>query len=378
MSGADGHRVPKENVIGREGLGLKIALTTLNTGRLTVPAAVVASAKWCLRAARRWSSERVQWGRPIGEHEAIAHKLSDMAATTFAMEAVSELTSMMSDAGEFDIRIEAALAKLWNTEQAWRLADEMMQIRGGRGYETAESLRRRGEEPVPVERVLRDLRINTIFEGSSEVMRLLIAREAVDEHLSAAGDLVDPDLPARDRLSALPGIAAHYAWYPRRWVGWGGADYGEFGALSGHLRFVERASRRLARATFHAMVRYGPGLEKRQAVLFRLVDIGAELFAMSAACVRARWLLDREPEERGPERLADLFCRLSRRRVAELFRALSRNDDARSYETSRGVLAEITPGWRPASRRLAHVRTSLHPPPDHPGEVAWHRGNTLG
>lgn len=333
-------RVPKENVIGGEGLGLKIALTTLNTGRLTIPATVVASAKWCLGVSRRWSNERVQWGRPIGGHEAVGHKLSQMAATTFAMEAISELTSTMADSEEFDIRIEAALAKLWGTEQAWRIADETMQIRGGRGYETAESLKRRGEEPLQVEQVLRDTRINTIFEGSSEVMRLLIAREAVDEHLSAAGNLVDPELSARDKLAALPKISAHYAaWYPRRWVGWESAGYGEFGELARHLRFVERASLRLSRATFHAMLRHGPKLERRQTTLFRLVDIGAELFAMSAACVRARWLLEKEPAERGPEQLADLFCCLSRRRIQALFRSLYRNNDAYASETSRRILA---------------------------------------
>lgn len=333
-------RVPKENVLWGEGLGLKLALTTLNTGRLTIPAATVASAKWCLGVARRWANERRQWGAPIGEHEAIAQKLAGIAANTFAMEAVADLTALMADSGEVDIRIEAALAKLWNTETAWRVADETMQIRGGRGYETAESLRRRGELPVPLERVMRDLRINTIFEGSSEIMRLFIAREAVDEHLRVAGALIDPGLSARNKLSAFPEIASHYArWYPRQWAALKTSRYEEFGGLARHLRFVERSSRRLARATFHAMVRYGGKLEKKQAVLFRIVDIGAELFAMSAACSRARWLLRRDPGDEGPVEMADLFCRLSRRRVNALFAALFRNDDRRVYEVSRRVLA---------------------------------------
>jgi alkylation response protein AidB-like acyl-CoA dehydrogenase len=333
-------RVPKENVLWGEGLGLKLALTTLNTGRLTIPAAAAASGKWCLGVARRWAAERKQWGAPIGHHEAIARKLSEMAATTFAMDAVADLSALLADSKAVDIRIEAALAKLWNTEAAWRVADETMQIRGGRGYETAASLAGRGEKPVPVERVMRDLRINTIFEGSSEILRLFVAREAVDEHLRVAGELIDPELSPANKLAALPQIVAHYAaWYPRQWAGWKAPRCEEFGALAGHVRFVERGSRRLARSTFHAMVRFGGGLEKRQGVLFRLVDIGAWLFAMSAACARARWLVRRDPGEEAPVRLADLFCRLARRRVNALFAALFRNDDRYACEVSREVLA---------------------------------------
>lgn len=334
-----GVRVPKENIIWGEGLGLKLALTTLNTGRLTIPAAATASGKWCLEVARRWANDRHQWGQPIGKHEAVAQKLADIAATTFAMESVTELTSLMADTEEVDYRIEAALAKLWNTEAAWRVADETMQIRGGRGYETAESLERRGEFPVPMERVLRDLRINTIFEGSSEIMRLLIAREAVDAHLRVAGDLIKPDLPTKEKLSAFPNIAKHYAtWYPQQWNGFRKPRYEEFGELARHMRFVESSSRKLARSTFHAMVRFGPKLEKKQMVLFRMVDVGAELFAMSAACTRAQWMLQKNPHDESPVRMADLFCRISRRRVNGLFAEVFHNDDSHTYKVAREVL----------------------------------------
>lgn len=328
--------VPAENMIGQEGRGLKIALTTLNTGRLSIPATAAGAGRYALKAAREFSRDRVQWGKPIGQHDAIAQKLAFIAATSFAIEAVAELGGALADQEQNDIRIEAAVAKLWCTEMAWQVVDAMIQVLGGRGYETAQSLAERGEKPVPAEQMLRDLRVSRIFEGSSEIMRLFIAREAVDQHLKVAGALAEMDssavAKARDALKA----ANFYArWLPKLNVGPGQnpTSYSEFGRLGQHLRFVERSSRRLARSTFYGMMRYQARLEQRQSYLFRLVDIGAELFAMSAAVVRARMLGTREAEE-----LADLFCRQARARVQGLFHGLWHNEDDRSYRTAQRTL----------------------------------------
>ena len=332
-------RVPKENILWGEGKGLKLALITLNTGRLTIPATCAAAGKWCVNVARHWANVREQWGAPVGKHDAVAQILGNMAASTFAMEAVAELSAGLADAGKSDIRLEAAIAKMFNSEKSWEIVDDLMQIRGGRGYETARSLAARGEPPIPVERAMRDLRINLIFEGSSEIMRLFIAREAVDPHLSKAGAMLDRKAGTGDKLKGLMGLGTHMAgWYPQLVAGWGRwPRFNDYGRLAPHLRFVERASRKLGRTLFYAMTRFGPKLEKRQAVLFRLVDIGAELFAMSATCVRARQLA--RQGDKNAVYLADLFCRGARRRVQRLFRDTFRNHDTFTYRVAQDVLA---------------------------------------
>jgi alkylation response protein AidB-like acyl-CoA dehydrogenase len=335
-------RVPAENLIGKEGEGLKIALTTLNAGRLAIPAIAAGSAKWSLKIAREWAGERVQWGKPVGEHGAVVEKISFIAATSYALESVLELSGQMADEGRNDIRIEAALAKLWSSEMACVIGDELLQIRGGRGYETAESLAARGERAVPVEQVVRDLRINRIFEGSSEIMRLLIAREAVDAHLSAAGDLANPKADLRQKAKAAAGASGFYAkWLPQLVFGEGQRPtaYREFGSLATHLRFVERSARKLARNTFYGMARWQAAMEQKQGFLGRVVDIGAELFAMAAACVRAeaQRVDDRVRGEQSYE-LADAFCQQATLRVEALFEALWSNTDSTDAALARNVL----------------------------------------
>jgi alkylation response protein AidB-like acyl-CoA dehydrogenase len=335
--------VPLENRIGEEGQGLKIALSTLNTGRLALPAICVGVSKWATKVAREFARERVQWGQPVGKHDAVAQKIAFIAATAFGLEAMLDVAARMADDKRNDIRIEAAIAKLYGSELGWRVTDELMQVRGGRGYETAASLKARGEAPVPVEQAMRDMRINRIFEGSTEIMHLLIAREAVDQHLEVAGELLegDGDLKAKGRAAVEAG--RFYAkWLPQLALGDGQkpSAYGEYGELAGHLRFVERNARKLARSTFYAMGRWQGGLERRQAVLGRIVDIGAELFAIASAVVYARTIREEQPQ-RATEaaELADLFAQQAERRVKALFGALWSNEDSANYELAQGVLA---------------------------------------
>jgi len=329
-------RVPSRNILWGEGKGLKLALVTLNTGRLTIPASVAGATKGMLRGVRQWAAERVQWGQPIAKHDAIAQKIARLAASTFAMESVAYLSTALYERGGTDIRLEAAIAKMFNTELAWRSVDDALQIRGGRGYETADSLRARGETPLPIERAMRDSRINLIFEGSSEIMRLFIAREAVDQHFSIAFPIVDPKSSMATRITYLMKAAPFYLrWYPGTWIS-SMKSYHGFGRLETHLEYLDRATRRLGRSIFHAMVRFGPKLEKRQMVLFRAVDIGAELYAMASTISRAKMLVEQGNAE--AMELAEVFCRESRDRVEASFRALYGEHDAALYRVAQRVV----------------------------------------
>ena len=324
--------IPKENLLWKEGHGLKLALITLNTGRLTIPAGCAASGRRMLEIAREWVNERVQWGLPIGKHEAVAAKLSWMASHTMAMEAIVWLTSGLADKGEVDLRLEAAMAKLFNTEVAWQCIDHLVQIRGGRGFETADSLKARGEKAVPVERIMRDMRINRIFEGTSEIQHLFIAREAVDPHMKRGYKILQPETPTGEKVSAAAKAGAFYAaWYPSQYVGWSRfPKHGEFGRLSNHMGYVERQSRHLSRSIFHAMMRFQAKLERKQMVLFRIVDIGTDLFAMSATISYAT-MLAKKGQTNALE-LADLFCREARTRIDQNFRTLFDNHDELAYK----------------------------------------------
>ena len=332
-------KVPRENIVLGEGEGLKLALMTLNIGRLTLPAASTGIGKWCLNVAREWSFKRHQWGSAIGEHESIALKLSYIASHTFAMDAVTWLTSAMADDPKREIRLEAALAKYFCTEVSWKIVDETLQIRGGSGYETSSSLAKRGADFWPVERVLRDARINRIIEGTSEIMHLFIAREALDPHLSKIKPLLSGKTSLPVKLAAAGKMFVFYAWwYPKMWLPPLKSVGPLPGPLSGHMAYVQNASKRLARQTFHQIMKYQQKLESKQSILNRIVEIGTELFAIAAVCSYAA-MLKKKGQDNAVD-LADNFCNDARRRVQILFQDTASNSDKGQLKIAKKILAK--------------------------------------
>lgn len=331
-------KIPIENRISEEGRGMAIALATINVGRLTIPAACAGAAKQLLSICRRWGKSRVQWGKPVGLHEEGRQKISYIASTTFAIEAISKLTSSWQDQGEVDIRIEGAMAKLFCTEALWKIANDTLQLRGGRGYETARSLKARGEPPYAVEQSVRDARINLIFEGSSEIMRLFLAREALDPHLKKAGALFSEKLSLGEKLKAgFKMLGFYMKWVPSQFTIFS-KSYSDLGILAKHFRYVEKNAHKLARKLFYYMVRYREKLESRQLILGRIIEIGSELFAISATVSYAASLHKKNPSDSTPLELADFFAVSAKRRIEEKFRALSDNDDRQSNALAKEVI----------------------------------------
>ncbi len=231
------------------------------------------------------------------------------------------------------------MVKLFCTDESWKVVDSTLQIRAGRGYETAPSLKGRGNAAYPVERAMRDSRVNTILEGSSEIMHLFIAREALDFHLVKIKCILNPKISVMGKIQSLIKMAFSYLfWYPALWAPSFGAGTKFPKPLDFHARFVTRTAKRLARMLFHKMMLYQQKLVQKQNTLNRFVDIGTDLFAMSCACSYAASLYKKDGQKNSLE-LADLFCRSARARIAERFKGISCNDDRLSYSIARKILS---------------------------------------
>ena len=346
-------RIPAENVIGQVGEGLKIALTTLNTGRISVAAMCLGMAKQVYEPTLSWAAARNQLGDRIGRHELNTHKLAHIATHLFASEAVVSFVAAYAERHDVDFRVESAVAKLVSSLYLQEILDRAMALRGGRGYEKAASLRQRaGETPFPMERLLRDGRLFVIVEGASEIMKLFISREVMAPHIKLALRWL---LNTQDRFPVIAGnLGKHYLpWYLRQVLP-RSTPVNQLAApqLAAHLRYVETTSKRLARVLFQQLIRTLPeyvrrrsrfaadgdaaafqqatldlinDFARRQAGIVRFTEIGIDLFMMATVCSYAESFAERErPEAR---ELAHLFCLDARTRIEQRFRAIRDNHD---------------------------------------------------
>jgi alkylation response protein AidB-like acyl-CoA dehydrogenase len=342
-------RVPAENLIGKPGEGLKIALATLNVGRLGIPAAAIGGGMALVEDAKWWTSTRQQWGQPIGKHQAVAKLVSGYMSQLFAMKAMVSVACSFADHKNADIRLEAAAAKYWCSETLWKMYDDYLQVRGGRGYERATSLYTRGERPTAVEMGLRDARINRIFEGSSQVMHLIMAREALDTHFKLMMPILQPKPGQKQSKGrAVLDAAGFYAtWLPRLYLPGTGTrlDAPHLDAKNRrHLAYAARTSKLLARRLFATMARHGSKLEKEQILLSNFVEIGVDLFVMGATLSYADHLVAANPADRSPLELADLYCSEARWHIEGNFRAVKSNFN-RSYDKVAGLLMDGKLDW---------------------------------
>ncbi|MDA2922026.1 acyl-CoA dehydrogenase family protein [Patescibacteria group bacterium AH-259-L07] len=281
-------RIPAENVIGHTGKGLKYALTILNTGRVSINPICLGITKQAWQPTLDWVNFRITFNKSLGEHETQTMRIAQMASNLFAMDAATWLASQMADNKTTDIRVEAALTKVFCSETAIQFLEASQILFGGRGYETADSKRARGEMAFPSEQLVRDAKLYRIGEGATDTLIPFIAREVLDQHLRRAKDLLEGNVHGFTWLCELFRLGNFYIpWYLNQWIIKNVES--DHPRVRKHLRYVERKSRHLARKVFYALIRYRKKLYDRQAVADRLTKTGIDLFMIAATTLYAQY-----------------------------------------------------------------------------------------
>ena len=322
----------------REGSGIKIAFESLNTGRIAIAKGCVGASKQALNLTRWWANKRSQLGGPLADKELVRDKLIFAAANILAMEAMARYASICFDNGQ-DVRIEAAAVKIFASEKAWQIIDNLAQTRGGRFYETWQSLSRRELTP-PDEILWTGARPNRIFEGANEILVQLMFREGTDKYIKAAmqflsvknlKDLFKPK-GFGSRIAAFIKLTGYYlkTFASRSTVG---TDT----RLMTHLEFVDLMSSKLARKILAKSAHYRDKLALKQLMLDRFSRIAISLGAMALTCSYAKQL-DKENPGHDYSQLADIFCKATRRDVDKLFKTLDDNDDEYRWRVSKRLL----------------------------------------
>lgn len=340
-------RVPVENVIGEVGKGLKYALTILNVGRgISIPAICLGMAKQAWQPTLDRANGRVTFHKPLAERQTQQIRLGDMAGHLFAMEALSMLVWRLADQHRHDIRIEAAVAKIFCSEHTIRFLRDAQILFGGMGYETAASKMARGEAAFGIEQLVRDAEMYRIGEGATDILRPFIVREGLSHHLDRAKPLYSGDLSILDQFTHMVKLAGFYGpWYLRQWMRRPLPDdaalaHPQVGPV---LRYVERTSRRLARETFYAMVRFQAAFQDEQRVQNRIESIGEDLLALVATMLYAEQQTRLEGRTTVWE-LAEAFDVAARERINRGLKDIRRHRDGLTATTGVQALKGYYPG----------------------------------
>jgi acyl-CoA dehydrogenase family protein 9 len=294
----EGLVVPADHLLGAIGRGFGVAVHVLNAGRLTLAAGCTGATKATLKRMVSYAEERVQFGHPLADFEITQRKMSQMASETYAADSMLGILASLVDRGDIDFSLEAACAKVFASDLVWRAADDMLQLAGGRGY----------VKPYPYERALRDSRINRIFEGANEVLRLFIALNGVQAPAQALKEVGSALRRPLRNLGLLGGYATSRV---RLRLGQTSTlDIDVHERLKAHKEYFEKHVAELGAATDRVIVRRREKIVDSQFVLERLANMAIDLFATAAVIARTQSLID----DRGVEvcdreiALCDLFC----------------------------------------------------------------------
>jgi hypothetical protein len=323
-------RLPIENVIGDIGKGLRYALTILNVGRaISIPAICLGMAKQAWQPTLDRANTRITFKKPLAERQTQLMRIGRMATELFAMEAMASLIWRMADQKAYDIRIEAAVAKIFCSERAIQFLRDAQIIFGGMGYETADSKRVRGEPAFIIEQLVRDAEMYRIGEGATDILRPFVAREGLNPHLERARAYLRDDATRVERGTEVMRLIRYYVpWYLDQWKSKALPDRSEFqhSKIRDKLLYVERTSRCLARAILYAMVLHREALQDDQGRQNRIEEIASDLLTIAATTLHAGAKPHTSTHE-GPRELADEFFRQAKARIAGNIRQLIHNDD---------------------------------------------------
>ena len=350
--------VPAENILGEVGKGFTVAVNVLNTGRLALTAGCTGGSRQALDEMTRYAEWRVQFGSPLASFEITQRKLAALAADVYAADAMLGILTHLSSRDEADWSLEAAIGKVFTSELAWRAADDMVQLAGGRGF----------VKPYPYERYLRDARINRIFEGANEILRLFIALNGVQ---NPAAQLQEIRQALRAPMRNLGLLSDYAATRVKTALGASATlDVPLPPRLKVHKEYFERHVRELATATERAILKYKQDIIHRQLVVERLAHMSIELFATACVLSRTQSLIDAQGVDGAAREctLCDLFCVEAGRRFRSARQALEgREDEVDRARRSVAAAVREAGGYFVPDAILPQAADTAR----RPGEIPW-------